>query len=158
MLRLTLSNSDESIVFDSDVIDQLLALRQTNRTSAEAGGQLFARITPFETYITEATGPRPTDIRTRYSYIPDRSAERQEIQDRFGRGYMYVGDWHTHPTKVPVPSGPDRRSITECFRKSHHSLQAFLLVIVGTSADCRTWYFGLANSKDVTPAVGVEES
>ncbi len=92
---------------------------------------MFARIEDGEITIVEVTGPRPTDRRTRTTYLPDRKAERAEIDDRYARGLHFVGDWHTHPDGHPRPSGSDLESMKECFNKSTHNLNGFLLLIVG---------------------------
>jgi hypothetical protein len=49
------------------------------------------------------------------------------------RNLHYVGDWHSHPERVPSPSGRDLRSIRECAQKSTHGLNGFLLIVVGTA-------------------------
>jgi integrative and conjugative element protein (TIGR02256 family) len=81
--------------------------------------------------VEEATGPRPTDRRTRTSYVPDRAAEQREIDSRYAGGLHYVGDWHTHPEMFPSPSCLDIASISESVRKSIHALNGFVLMIVG---------------------------
>ena len=48
-------------------------------------------------------------------------------------GLHYVGDWHTHPDPVPLPSMTDLHSISECLIRSRHELNAFVMVIVGTA-------------------------
>ena len=123
----------QTIVLSTRVIEHLMENRQKAIWQAEAGGQLFARLTPFEVYVVDATGPRPTDKRTRTSYVPDRKAEQREIDEKFSNGLIYVGDWHTHPDPNPKPSSKDMHSISECFRKSQHALPGFLLVIVGST-------------------------
>jgi integrative and conjugative element protein (TIGR02256 family) len=99
----------------------------------EAGGQLFAQFKGKDTYIVDATEPKVTDKRKRYWFEPNRWLERLEIQAKHALGKHFVGDWHTHPQPIPVPSGDDLNSITECFQKSKHELKAFLMIIVGTA-------------------------
>jgi integrative and conjugative element protein (TIGR02256 family) len=52
----------------------------------------------------------------------------------YGRGFHYIGDWHTHPQARPTPSSVDLESIGEIVRLSTHGFGAFLLVVVGTLA------------------------
>jgi len=99
--------------------------------SREAGGQLFASIKDKRWIVAKATGPRPTDHRSRFTFRPDRDAEKDEILALFQKGLHYVGDWHTHPQDVPSPSHTDIRNITDTVRASEHSLSGFLMVIVG---------------------------
>jgi integrative and conjugative element protein (TIGR02256 family) len=131
MIAYPIGTSGQTVILADGVVEYLIRHRQLKRGQTEAGGQMFARIEGGEITVVEVTGPRPTDRRTRTAYLPDRKAERAEIADRFARGLHFVGDWHTHPDGRPRPSGPDLESMTECFNKSAHSLNGFLLLIVG---------------------------
>ncbi|RWE08122.1 MAG: hypothetical protein EOS23_24970 [Mesorhizobium sp.] len=51
-------------------------------------------------------------------FWPDRKAEQREIDQYFANGLEYVGDWHTHPGKVPTPSRDDIYSIDNVLRES----------------------------------------
>jgi integrative and conjugative element protein (TIGR02256 family) len=121
-------------VLSDAVVEHFALYRQVRQDQAEAGGQLFARITRYEIFVEEATGPRPTDRRGRTYYTPDRQAERKEIRERFALGLHYVGDWHTHPESVPTPSPVDRFTISDCGRRSTHKLAGFLLIVVGNGS------------------------
>jgi integrative and conjugative element protein (TIGR02256 family) len=125
--------SGQALVLSDTVIEYLENHRQIEQCSAEAGGQLFASFVAREVRIEEATGPRPTDKRGHTFYRPDRRAERKEIKDRYKLGLHYIGDWHTHPSARPEASSTDLRNIKECFVRSQHELNGFVLVIVGTS-------------------------
>ena len=131
MISFPLDENGGYLVFSQQVLDHFVRHQQRHWRKAEAGGQLFARLTPYEIFVEEATGPRPTDIRTRTTYMPDRELERKEIQERFSVGLHYVGDWHTHPEQLPSPSSVDRATISDCSRRSTHKLEGFLLAIVG---------------------------
>lgn len=69
--------------------------------------------------------------RSRYGRRPDRRAEQREIADRHARGLHFVGDWHTHPVDLPIPSGSDEVSVREAFVQSGHMLNGFLLIVTG---------------------------
>lgn len=115
----------------SAVADHLQNHVQARWCQPEAGGQLFAKIRSGVWTIQQATGPRPSDIRSRFGFRPDRKAERREIEALFGEGLHYVGDWHTHPQDAPIPSKSDISSMSEIVRLSGHDLAGFLLLIVG---------------------------
>jgi len=146
MYAIGSGDGQQTIVFSDDVIEHMMKNRQKGIWQTEAGGQLFARLTPFEVYVVDVTGPRRSDKRTRTSYVPDRKAEQREIDERFRSGLIYVGDWHTHPEVNPRPSKRDIRSISECFRKSQHALSGFLLVIVGSTMLWQRSFIGLYGS------------
>src|SRR5689334_11446277 len=131
MLEYPIGSSGQVLVLAEEVVRKFRHYRQKRWYQREAGGQLFARLSLSRVVIDEATGPRRTDRRTRTSYVPDRHAEQQEIYSRHAAGLHYVGDWHTHPETFPRPSGIDLASISESARKSVHTLNGFVLVIVG---------------------------
>jgi integrative and conjugative element protein (TIGR02256 family) len=120
------------IRIDEAVLEKLFSHRQCTYFHKEAGGQLFAVISKGVWNLVEATGPRRSDHRSRYSYVPDRAAEQIEIDEQFVRGRHYVGDWHTHPQRRPRPSVSDISSISTVARQTQHELPGFLLMIVGT--------------------------
>jgi integrative and conjugative element protein (TIGR02256 family) len=134
VLSYPLDNGNASLVFSDDVIAHFAKHQQRRPRDTEAGGQLFARLSRFEIYVEVATGPRPRDKRTRASYVPDRIAERAEIENMFDQGLHFVGDWHTHPESIAYPSLIDESTITDCASKSKHKLNGFILVVVGTGA------------------------
>lgn len=134
MISYPIGSSGQTLAIADAVLAHFRKHRQARPWSREAGGQLFARLAAPEIRIEVATGPRPTDRRGRTYYHPDRRAERREITWQHRRGLHYVGDWHTHPSRRPAPSGTDVRNIGDCFLLSKHRLAAFLLIIVGTAA------------------------
>lgn len=131
MLAYPIGASGQILVLTDEVLAHFRLQRQTRPWHREAGGQLFARFDADRILLVEATGPRPSDRRCRMSYLPDRVAEQQEIDERFPQGLHFVGDWHTHPEDRPSPSTVDLRSTADGFWRSRHSLHAFLMVIVG---------------------------
>lgn len=103
-----------------------------NWFKTEAGGQLFMVFDDDKTIrIIKATGPRKEDKRSRFFYMPDKKSEQKEIDDMYHLGLHYIGDWHTHPSKIPVPSHHDKRSLRSIYEKSIHNMNFFLLVVVG---------------------------
>src|SRR5712664_740639 len=100
---------------------------------SEAGGQLFATVSEGLIDVIEATGPRPTDQRSVFGYVPDRDAERLEIKERFAAGLHFVGDWHSHRQRHPYPSTTDIESMGDMVQRSDHSLAGFVLIVVDTA-------------------------
>lgn len=134
MIDYPIGSSGQVLIFTVPVLEKFSRHRQLRFWQREAGGQLFGRLDGSRIEILEATGPRRTDRRTRTTYAPDRRAEQREIDDRFGRGLHFIGDWHRHPEKIPFPSYRDISSLDDTVRRSNHSMLAFVLVIVGQAA------------------------
>ena len=137
------------LLLGDDPLARFRRYRQTGRRS-EAGGQLFATFAEGVTSIVRATGPRRTDRRSSSSFIPDRLAERREIEALFKRGLHYVGDWHTHRELKPAPSNTDVLNFREMFCKSRHSLGSFVMVIVGIGPVPEGLYVGLCDGEGLT--------
>ncbi len=133
MLRYSFDDSDFSVILTDEVLAHFNAHRQLRFYDKEAGGQLFDSFDGAEVLIEKATGPRPTDKRTRTSYQPDQLAEKAEITQMYNAGLHFVGDWHTHPSPYPKSSGIDILNIQSCVRKSLHELKGFIMIIVGTA-------------------------
>lgn len=131
MIVYPIGSSPQLLVFTDPVLQHFEKHQQRKWWHREAGGQLFVRFELPRIIVEEATGPRRSDWRTRYSYRPNRVAEQREITDRHVRGLHFIGDWHTHPEDVPSPSGDDADSMKESVAKSRHALNGFVLTIVG---------------------------
>jgi integrative and conjugative element protein (TIGR02256 family) len=147
-LEFKVGESGQVLTMSARVLKRFEKYQQWEDGSAEAGGQLFARLSSTDVVIEEATGPRASDLRTRTLYVPDRAAEQAEIDSWHTRRLHYVGDWHTHPELHPEPSGSDRESIRESFIRSKHSLRGFLMVIVGTAEFPNGLYVSLNDSEN----------
>src|SRR5689334_6509783 len=121
MIEYPIGASGQILVLSTPVLDHFSQHRQLRWYQCEAGGQLFARLEEKRIIVTEATGPRRSDRRSRCSYEPDRTAEQREIDERFREGIHFVGDWHTHPEDLPQPSDRDETSIAETVARSCHA-------------------------------------
>jgi integrative and conjugative element protein (TIGR02256 family) len=131
MTEYKIGDSGQILTFSGAVMAHFKRYQQRSSSDSEAGGQLFAKLSQEEIAIVEVTGPRRSDRRSRYSYVPDRSAEQREISERHSRGLQFVGDWHTHPARFAQPSPQDLASMAEMVQRSEHYLKGFVLVIVG---------------------------
>jgi len=127
--------------------------QQTEEDSPEAGGQLFARFNPNVIRIEQATGPRQSDHRSRYGYLPHRDGEQREIDQMHQRGLHFIGDWHTHPEPHPRPSTSDVRSIRQAVKQSKHHLNGFILLIAGTEPFPKGLFVSLYYSQGETALI-----
>lgn len=132
-IKYQLPNELGIIEFSSTVLTHFEKHKQHKYSDHEAGGQLFAVEcrADFSTGVIDITGPRPTDKRGPQEYVPDRTAEKEEISERYKQGMHFIGDWHTHREYNPKPSPRDQNSMRELVSSSVHDLAGFLMVIVG---------------------------
>ena len=131
------------IDISSDLIAHFDTHRQIER-GYEVGGQLFARF-PSASWVAieKITGPRNNDRKFPCFFKPNAKSEQNEINDHFKQGYHFVGDWHTHPEKHPSPSSEDIANIARIYQKSKHTLNSFILIIVGQALPPEGLYIGL---------------
>ena len=130
-LRYVLEPGGAALTFSNEVINTMIQYRQTCRFHRESGGQLFGHFSELRTLIVEATRPKWLDRRSRLEFKPNRWLQRREIHARYIEGLHFVGDWHTHPELTPHPSGEDFQNMKDCFERSVHGLNAFVMVVVG---------------------------
>ncbi|MES0110132.1 Mov34/MPN/PAD-1 family protein [Mesorhizobium sp. M0013] len=156
MKYLAASGTQELILAPS-VLDHFAAHRQVGRLDREAGGQLFASFEGQRIVVEVATGPRSIDRRSRFSFIPNKWADRAEIRRLHRQGLHYLGDWHTHPESVPTPSPVDRASMHDMFAKSRHDLAGFLMIIVGTELPPAGLFVAIFQAESWAPLSPVTE-
>ncbi len=132
-IHYPIGESGQYLIFEKSVLDHFDKWRQLNPGMLEVGGQLFGAVEDECIKLKQATGPRRSDRRGRFFFIADRLADRREIGSLYKSGLHYFGDWHTHPQAIPEPSGTDLASMADLFARSKHELNAFVMVIVGTS-------------------------
>ncbi len=152
-LHFRIGDSEQRLVLTPRVLNHIARYQQCEPSSPEAGGQLFARFKKNQIHVELATGPRAADRRSRYGYAPNRAAEQLEINALHKRGLHFLGDWHTHPERLPHPSQSDVRSIREAFRQSKHHLNGFILLIAGTEPFPPGLFLSLYYSDGATPII-----
>lgn len=132
MISYNIGKSGQVVVLEDAVLRRFYRNQQKTTKHLEAGGQIFACFEGNTIQVKRATGPRCSDRRERTGFMPNRRAERQEIKRLFKSSLHYIGDWHTHPEPVPIPSHTDVKNFQEMFQNSKHKLAGFLMIIVGT--------------------------
>ena len=119
--------------FDDKVLDVFLQNIQRLGSSAEAGGLLLGEVRGWHLNIVYATFPTDNDLRSRYSFerLPQGHAEIAQTMWSDSRGTVrYLGEWHSHPQDIPIPSEID---CSEWRRLAYQrkDKRPFLAVIVG---------------------------
>lgn len=134
VLAFPVGQSGETIIFPDFVLSHLRSHRQMKWWQAEACGLLFARTDGKRITIEVATGPYQRGWRARYACaIPPVEAQK-EIEEHHTLGLHYVGEWHSHPERVPVPSRRDQQTIQSRVLESQHELRGFIFVLVGQAS------------------------
>lgn len=133
------SEDDPSrVLIPSAIVDQLNQFQQTELQNLEAGGLLLGLRRGPHIEVVRITSPLPEDIRTRTSFHRrDRGhfelADRVWMDSQYTVGY--VGEWHTHPEPLPIPSAIDKAEWRRVMRIEKRST---IFLVVGT----RNWFVG----------------
>ena len=131
-----------TVTLSAASVDLILRYRQRGWFSSEAGGLLFAKLSPREVSILEATPPQKRDRRSGSSFQLHLPSAQALIDDRFATNMHYVGEWHTHPQRHPKPSKLDYKTMASVFEKSNHQLNALIFLIAGTGNDAMGLWCG----------------
>lgn len=126
------TESSQQIIIESSVLAHLARHRQRTCLSREAGGQLFGKVSSDEVRVLMASGPYPGDVRQRFSYRSNPKAAQQEIDGMAIAELLYIGEWHTHPERLPVASILDHKTIRALHSKSRLRVSSLVLLIQGT--------------------------
>lgn len=99
----------------------------------EAGGVLLGTVHERGLLVTVASTPSRLDLRLRFLFerLPfGHSALAKRMWHNSAGTTRYIGEWHTHPQDIPVPSGID---LTEWRKKAKKRAdkRPMLAVIVG---------------------------
>nr|WP_315231859.1 Mov34/MPN/PAD-1 family protein [uncultured Albidiferax sp.] len=99
------------VILDKGVIATFKKYRQIRSNATEAGGILVGKRRGGHIQVTAATEPMASDRRMRHLFERGTSGHADfAVQAwRTSEGNIgYVGEWHTHPQRVPTPSLIDR--------------------------------------------------
>lgn len=101
----------------------------------ETGGILMGYIDAAGTpVVTDVIGPGAAATHAPTGFIPDSSWQQRHIDavyERSGRRHTYLGDWHTHPGGVPVPSWRDLRTLRRIATFAPARVAAPVMLIAG---------------------------
>lgn len=120
-----------------DVLDKPLKAmyryRQSGLSNYEAGGLLVGYVNDKtgNYTISEITTPGENDIRNRTSFVRKDENHIQVLEKKKSRG-GYIGTWHTHPHKQPVPSVVDIIDWKECMTFNNSATRYLIFLIMGT--------------------------
>lgn len=124
------------VLLETEVLQALYAHAQQFPGSKEAGGELYTA-DPHSPglVIRTASGPNPSDHRSRHRFNPDLASAARDRDEQFRRGLHAVGLWHTHPESQPRPSRLDREATLAYLRGFNGDRARYLMVIMGNAGD-----------------------
>lgn len=127
--------NDKYIVLSENVVNRISHYKQNEPTAHEAGGILLGKVFDDTIYIDAISEPSSEDESGR-NYFYRNVEKAQNIVEyawRESNGErIYLGEWHTHPEKVPKPSIDDKKLIANMLEHSKMEIDFLIMVIAGT--------------------------
>jgi len=112
------------------------------RAPLETGGMLLGYVSPGgdpEQVMVEAVlGPGPAARHAKNRFDPDAGWQERELAGRYeksGRITTYLGDWHTHPDGVALPSRRDEKTAQAISREKSARLPLPFILILASDGD-----------------------
>jgi len=139
-----IDNFDNHVVVMSDVVRLLQSYCQTHYASTEAGGILIGERRGQHIVVTNISEPGPSDIRTRNRFERKGDHHQQKVDELFEQsdGFLvYLGEWHTHPEDLPLPSYTDIKS----WLTGIQATDPMVLLIVGRKGE----WLGIKHGNDI---------
>ena len=99
----------------------------------ETGGVLAGHINDDGNFIiTHASDPGPKAVQQPITFIRDNEYCQKFLNDLFlksGKKVVYLGEWHSHPSKNNQPSGTDIKSLTEISLEQNYLTDKPVMII-----------------------------
>jgi integrative and conjugative element protein (TIGR02256 family) len=115
--------------------DQLIAQARRHGPLETGGIVLGYRVEGGrEIVITHLVGPGPRAQHMREGFAPDTAYQEAEIERIFAetdRRSIYLGDWHSHPGRAPMPSRKDEGALRRIARYQQAEAPNPLMLIAG---------------------------
>jgi integrative and conjugative element protein (TIGR02256 family) len=128
------------VMLAPSVLERMEHFSHPPENATEAGGILIGRYRDPHIEVIECSVPMPEDGRARFLFDRRDPGHQSFAMERWrdsGRTETFVGEWHTHPERLPTPSSTDVRTWHEVARKNPAG--ASLFVIRGHEG----WWAGL---------------
>ena len=122
------------IYIEENILLEISKYQKQRQFKLESGGIIIGYYDSLEKAlrITDITWPQIDDIRGRYRFIRKETGH-QEIMDRLWEqsGYKksYLGEWHTHNQRRPIPSLIDCNNWKNISKRQHNFNQQFFIII-----------------------------
>ncbi|MGJ1234800.1 MULTISPECIES: Mov34/MPN/PAD-1 family protein [Sphingobacterium] len=124
-----------TIVLHAQPLEILERFTQHSKKAPESGGIMLGKLINGEINILKLSVPTPLDKASRTNFERSKVGAQIILDYEFynSNGQLtYLGEWHTHPERLPTPSYTDLYMLKDQFK--HNKLQEdfVLLLIKGT--------------------------
>lgn len=136
---LLLDTSKLVVYITKEAMETLVLYQQTKENSCEAAGVFIGEIYSEEhTIIIKKAITTYEESGSKYNVNIDvkklQSALDKEWHEN-GKTFLYLGEWHTHPEKIPSPSWTDYLTFTGNYFTSRFTQNILIYTIIGVEQD-----------------------
>ena len=127
---------DTCLIIPEHIIKMLNRFCQTSSWDNESGGILLGKkeLNKSRYIISAISKPSEKDKATRTSFVRSKETGQEIINEywKHSKGVVnYLGEWHTHPEKRPIPSTTDRQLLATILKDGSSVFPELFMVIVG---------------------------
>lgn len=146
IIDLEFVNRKNRLVIQKNVAEIFHKHEQKNG-EGESGGILLGYVYPDYTEICAIVTPGNLDKFGRLFFIRSKQGAQRRINKAWKKSdgrRIYLGEWHTHSQKHPVPSNVDKNMIKKQLIETEMEINFLYLVIVGQND---TYWIGRQSHK-----------
>jgi integrative and conjugative element protein (TIGR02256 family) len=134
-------------ILSDEVLQTLREFRQLKENAQESGGIILGRQVNNEYYIGRLSLPTQLDKSSRTAFERNKVSGQIIIDYEFhySKGTVnYLGEWHTHPEDIPLPSNQDLKMIG--LQLNEHTLNTDFVILLIQGIEKA--YFGVFNGNE----------
>jgi len=134
---MNINYCDLSISFSKEVISIFKKYIQNDAKKPESGGIITGKIHQNLIDILNCSEPTFLDQRSKYNFNRSYKSAQKYINKKFNESKgeeIYLGEWHTHPEDIPIPSNTDIKSFNKTLNKNILNSNIHFMIIVGRTA------------------------
>ncbi len=139
LLKLQMPNGKVADVLP-EVLETINKYVQFNENMDENGGYIVG----YQNYVTgnitleKVSSSFPEDVRSRMGLILKSKRHLEFLKSELCRHSYYIGVWHTHPEKIPIPSSLDWYDWKQTLKEDKAGADYMFFLISGTE-EIRFW-------------------
>lgn len=133
MIRIELDTFTVKVL--DATINKMLKFKQDTNNKHESGGIILGYYIDETSFtLTDITIPTNLDKSSRYGFVRSWETAQKAINEFFRESCgkkIYLGEWHTHPEDLPVPSLLDCVSIEGQTKLNRLNSNVVFMIIIG---------------------------
>jgi integrative and conjugative element protein (TIGR02256 family) len=144
---MIINRSKYTIRISENVLSILEKFKQ-NKFQNESGGIILGSVYNNIIYIKKVSLPSNFDKSSRNTFDRDKKIAQIIVDFEYynSKGeIIYLGEWHTHPEKNPLPSYVDTKMIKQQYKENKINEDFLILLIQGTES----LYVSLYNGNEI---------